>query len=123
MEFETLHIENFATIGDVTVQLNQPGLILITGINKDAKKANSNGSGKSSIFEALCWCLWGQTIRDLDADDVVNRKAKKDCAVTLTLIDGTDRYQISRHRKDTRVKKPNDLDILKNGISLNIKSN
>ena len=122
MELLTLKIENFCSAGLIELPLNQPGLILVTGVNKDAPKASSNGSGKSIILEALCWCLWGETIRGLSADEVVNTLVGQDCAVTLTLVEQGAVYTISRHRQDTRTTKPNDLHILVDGKSLSTSS-
>lgn len=119
MELLNLKIENFCSVGLIDFPLNQPGLILVTGVNKDAPNASSNGSGKSALLEGLCWCLWGETIRGLASDEVVNTLVGKDCAVTLTLAEQGATYTISRHRQDTRTKKPNDLVVLVNEKPLN----
>lgn len=122
MEFISLQAQNFCTLGDITLPLNQTGLVLVTGINKDAPKANNNGSGKSSIFDAICWCLWGETTRGLSGDEVVNLAVGKDCKVALTFEDEGNTYVISRHRKDSRISKPNDIIIMCNGQPLATKS-
>lgn len=116
MELIDIEIENFGTIERIKMVLNTPGMILITGQNKDAPKADSNGSGKSLLLDAICWCLWGGTVRGLSGDDVVRRQHGKDCAVKLTVRDGDTTYVISRHRKDTRIDKPNDLKLFVNGV-------
>jgi len=117
MEFEEITIENFCTIEHVKLKLNQPGLILVTGVNKDAPIGfESNGAGKSLLFDAICWCLWDKTARELSGDDVVRRRHGKDCAVRLKLRDGNNTYIVSRHRKDTRIDKPNDLRLFINGV-------
>ena len=116
MEFEEITIENFGTIEHITLALNTPGMILITGLNKDAPKADSNGAGKSLLLDAICWCLWGETVRGLTTDSVIRRQVGKDCAVTLKFSDGDTKYIVSRHRKDTRIDKPNDLRLFINGV-------
>lgn len=118
MDLVSLRIQNFGSIGSLTLPLNKPGLILVTGLNKDAPNADSNGSGKSLLFEAICWCLWGETVRGLSGDEVVNSKYGKDCVVALTLQEGATTYVISRHRLDSKSKKPNDLVIFANGVAL-----
>lgn len=115
-EFEEIVIENFGTIEHIKLPLNTPGLILITGLNKDSPKADSNGAGKSLILDAVCWCLWGETVRGLASDEVVRRQIGKDCCVSLTVKEGGNTYVITRHRKDTRVDKPNDLRLFINGV-------
>lgn len=108
MKFLTLKIENFGSIGSLEINLADQNLVLITGRNEDAAKADSNGAGKSLILEAFCWCLWGKTIRGLTGDDVVNEKVGKDCRVTVSLLEGEDAYDIVRTRKASQGK-PNDL--------------
>lgn len=117
MEFEEIIIENFCTIEHVKLKLNQPGLILITGVNKDAPTGfESNGAGKSLLFDAICWVLWDRTARDLSGDDVVRRRHGKDCVVKLKMREGKNTYMVSRHRKDSRIDKPNDLRLFVNGV-------
>lgn len=99
MKFLTLSIKNFLTIGNAEINLNDRGLLLVQGVNTDDSSANSNGSGKSSITDALCWCLYGKTARDVSGDDVINHSAKKDCEVTIVIQDGSNKYRISRYRK------------------------
>lgn len=94
-------INNFSAIGHVKVELNDKGLVLIQGANKDDTSQDSNGSGKSSIPDALCWCFFGETAKGQSGDKLVNRTAKKDCSVeTLVVDEDTDAvYRISRYRK------------------------
>lgn len=115
MNLLDITIENFGSIGHINLDLNKPGLILITGLNKDAPNADSNGSGKSLLFEAICWCVWGETVRGLSGDEVVNTRVGKDCCVSLTLEEHGTRYVITRHRLDSRNKKPNDVTVRMNG--------
>jgi len=73
------------------------GVTLISGENLD--DGSSEGSGKSSIFEALVWCIYGQSSRDVNIDDVI-RTGQKSCIVEVELEDGT--YIV-------RSRKPNQL--------------
>ena len=62
--FENLFIESFMSIGKANISFNDKGYTLVKGINDCPQdSASSNGSGKSSIWEALVWCLTGETIR------------------------------------------------------------
>lgn len=80
------------------------GVTLISGQNLDDN--TSEGSGKSSIPNALCWGLYGQLPKDVNIDDVI-KTGEKDCCVIITLENGT---EIVRSRK------PNELAIeLPNG--------
>lgn len=99
MDITNLSIRNFLTIGHAELELGNRGLLLIQGKNEDDTSAASNGAGKSSIVDALCWCLYGTTARDVTGDDVVNATAKKDCEVAIMLVDGGMEYRIVRYRK------------------------
>jgi DNA repair exonuclease SbcCD ATPase subunit len=56
LKFNSVEVKNFHTIEEMYFPIN-PGKHLITGLN---------GSGKSSIFEALVWCLYKRSIRGND---------------------------------------------------------
>lgn len=106
MNIKSLIIENFLSIKEAELaDMGAWGLVLIQGVNKDDPSASSNGSGKSSLVDALCWCLYGQTARGVSGDEVVNEKAKKGTAVRVHIVDsdGTE-YQIVRSRKPSALK-------------------
>lgn len=100
MIFVRTIIENFFSITDkVTWEMENQGLVLIAGENHDSPAADSNGAGKSTLFEALVWALWGKTTRGQVSDGVINRQAKKNCAVEVWIRHEGDLYCISRYRK------------------------
>ena len=99
MKILKANIQNFLTVGNASMELSDRGLLLIVGENADDSSANSNGAGKSSLVDAICWALYGVTARDVTGDDVVNESAKKDCCVSLTIEDGGALYEVVRHRK------------------------
>lgn len=99
MKFGRLAISNFLTIGEAGLNLMDRGLLLIQGENEDDTSATSNGAGKSTIGDALSWCLFGVTARGLSGDAVVNRSAGKNCWVTANIFDGDDCYVVTRYRK------------------------
>ena len=104
MYFGKLLINNFLVIGDAEVDLHNCGLTLIEGRNEDDESANSNGAGKSSLVDALCWCLYGVTGRGVSGDAVINKKAKKECHVGVEVwTEGLNCYYIERGRKSSRI--------------------
>lgn len=115
MKFTRLHITNFLTIGDASVHLKDKGLQLIQGINDDNSAAVSNGSGKSSVVDAICWVLFGVTARGVKGDKVVNRERKKDCQVTLVLEHGANTYCVHRYRKHSTHKNSLRLESVQSG--------
>lgn len=118
MQFLNLEIENFGTIGKIILPLKDRGLVLVTGINSDAPKADSNGAGKSMLLEAFCWCIWGKTIRGLKDDEVVNNVVGKDCKVSVTFSQGKNTFKIIRYKSHTASKKPNDLELYLNSVNI-----
>lgn len=104
MYFGKLSIKNFLVIGEAEVDLHNCGLTLIEGRNEDDESANSNGAGKSSLVDALCWCLYGVTGRGVSGDAVINKKAKKECVVGVEVwTEGLNCYYIERGRKSKRL--------------------
>jgi len=65
VKFLRLTIESFGPLkyGPVTLPLDGQGLVLIEGENWDTASADSNGAGKSMLFEAIPWALWGKMPR------------------------------------------------------------
>jgi DNA repair exonuclease SbcCD ATPase subunit len=53
------------------------GFRFITGINKVEPALGSNGSGKSSLWDALTWCLYGTSIRGERASDLATWELKQ----------------------------------------------
>ena len=95
-----LYIQNFMSIQQVTLNLDNRGMTLILGENLDNQDFDNNGAGKSTLTEALTYVLYGKTLRGLKGDDIVNKTSKRNCKVMLDLVDddGT-QYRISRYRK------------------------
>lgn len=83
LKFSHLYLENFMSFKTAEVDLSTPGFALVVGQNLNPDDgASSNGSGKSTIFEAIYWCLTGLTVRG--SKDVVNKDLEKDgCYVEL----------------------------------------
>jgi DNA repair exonuclease SbcCD ATPase subunit len=83
ISFNSIKIQNFLSIGkDPLVIEFKKGITLITGENKDT--GSKNGIGKSTISDAIYWCLFGNTIRDLKKDKIIHTKSKGDCEVSLS---------------------------------------
>lgn len=104
MKIKSIAISNFLTIGDAKLELDDRGLLLIQGVNGDDPSAESNGAGKSSVVDALCWGIYGTTARGVTGDAVVNKTAKKDCCVHITMIEGDKQYRVVRWRKGSTYK-------------------
>lgn len=106
MKLERLEIFNFLSI--CTAKLTFPaGVHFIHGINFDmsADGAESNGSGKSSLADAILWVLFGVINRGkVKEDDVINRAAGKNCRVEIVFSHAGNVFRIKRYRKDDEEK-------------------
>jgi len=100
-----LNIHNFLTIGNlVELSLEDKGLCLIQGENRDDTSATSNGAGKSTIGDSISWCLYGITARGETGDSIINNIAKKECCVEVTVESDGKIYAIARYRKSKKYK-------------------
>lgn len=102
--FKKVVIDNFKSIGHAELELDNQGLVLIEGVNTTNATFQSNGSGKSSILEAVTYALYDTTPNGLSGDKVVNRIVGKNTKVELDFsVDGVD-YKIIRYRKYSKFK-------------------
>lgn len=104
IEFGNTTIRNFMAISLATINLSGRGLVLIEGENLQDASAQSNGAGKSSLVDAVAWVLYGITARGVTGDAVVNRKAGRDCSVTMDFTVDGQQLLIERGRKDKALK-------------------
>lgn len=103
INFNKIHIENFFSFGSADIELNDCGYTLVNGINKNPDDmAKSNGSGKTTIFEAISWALTGETIRG--TKDVVNIYGDDGALVELDFSVGKDIYKIIRSKDHSKYK-------------------
>lgn len=117
IEIEEITAQNFLGIGPKqTLKLAGQGLVLIEGENRMAKKARSNGAGKSTVPEAITYVSTGETLRKFQtADGIINKRAGKDCLLEMHGNRDGKSFTITRGR---RVKNKNVLDFIFNGKNL-----
>lgn len=103
IEIISLSLRNFASYGNNTtvVNLERPGTTLIMGENLDVttEGASSNGTGKTSLLNALTFVLYDKTISDISKDNLINNINKKNMEVAVNFKIGSDLYVIKRERK------------------------
>lgn len=99
INFKNIKIQNFLSLGNIELQLDNKGFVLIKGINNcPTDNATSNGVGKSSIFEALIWAICGSTSRG--TKEVVNKYNPGGTRVELDFTIDKDSYKIIRTKED-----------------------
>lgn len=112
IEFKRLIINNFMSFGHTDLRFNDDGFIRVSGMNENPyDNAHSNGSGKSSLWEAIVWAITGETIRG--TKNIVNINGDNGCVVEVEFYIDNSRYQIIRS-KDHDIRKTS-LQILING--------
>lgn len=96
MKFHSLSIHNLFSMEHLELPIGDYGITLIAGRGEGAFP--SNGAGKSSIFEALVWALFGRTIRDLPYDDKVIRDDADQGEALVKLTIESKAYNIQRSK-------------------------
>ena len=95
-------MKNFMSVGNATqaVRLDQPGLTLVLGNNLDlGGEGSRNGTGKTTILNALSFCLFGDAITQIKRDNLINKTNQKNMSVSCTFeVDGK-KYKVERGRK------------------------
>lgn len=113
INFNKIHIKNFLSVGDepVTVEFHE-GLNIITGLNKD-KEDRRNGVGKSTIADAIYFAVFGNTIRELKKEHMINNVTQDRCEVMLEFDCNSDGQQDTY--KIVRTLGPTKCYLYKNG--------
>jgi DNA repair exonuclease SbcCD ATPase subunit len=92
--FETIKYKNFLSTGDTFTEIN---------LNKSASTliVGQNGSGKSTILDALSFVLFGKAHRNINKPQLVNSINQKSMLVTVDFSIGNTKYKINRGLKPT----------------------
>ena len=104
IKIKELTVKNFMSVGNQTQAVNfaQENLTLVLGENLDQGGDDSgsrNGTGKTTIANALSFALFGNALTNIKKDNLINKINAKNMLVTLTFEkDGAD-YRIERGRK------------------------
>ena len=102
--FENVKWKNFLSTGNqfTEVQLNRSKTTLIIG---------ENGSGKSTILDALCFALFNKPFRIIKKGQLVNSINQKNCEVEVNFTVGKSKFKVVRGMKPTRfeIYRNNDL--------------
>tara|TARA_Y100000034_G_scaffold108277_1_gene138529 strand:+ start:2945 stop:4552 length:1608 start_codon:yes stop_codon:yes gene_type:complete len=100
MQIKKVSIQNFYSIKKIDFDFTKyKGVTLIEGENKDT--GGSNGAGKSALFEAVVWGLYGKTIRKSTEAALINVTSGKDCKVIMHVDDD---IVIERCKKPTSLQ-------------------
>lgn len=110
--FKKIFIKCFQSIGEISLELDNKGIMVVKGINNYEENVKSNGSGKSSIFESIIFALYGET--SLGIKDPENRILNNGYDVVLNLsINGVD-YTIHRFKESGKAS----VQLIQNGTDI-----
>ena len=93
--FRKVSFRNFLSTGNTSteIELDKHNTTLIIG---------DNGSGKSTVLDALCFGLFGKAFRNIKKDQLVNSVNERGCLVEVYFSIGSKKYRIIRGIKPTR---------------------
>ena len=106
---KNLTVKNFMSVGNATqaVNFDRRDLTLVLGENLDLGGDDSgarNGTGKTTIINALSYGLYGQALTNIKKDNLINKTNAKNMLVTVDFeVNGRD-YRIERGRKHNVLK-------------------
>jgi DNA repair exonuclease SbcCD ATPase subunit len=102
IQIKDLTVRNFMSVGNATQGINfdRRDLTLVLGENLDLGGDGSrNGTGKTTIINALSYALYGNALSNIRKDNLVNKTNGKNMLVSLDFVVGTQQYRIERGRK------------------------
>jgi len=109
IRLKTLTVKNFMSVGNQTqaVDFEREQLTLVLGENLDMGGDDSgsrNGTGKTTIVNALSYGLFGQALTNIKKDNLINKINNKNMLVTLSFERDGANYRIERGRKPNVLK-------------------
>ena len=109
IKIRDLTVKNFMSVGNVTqaVDFNKEQLTLVLGENLDQggdDTGSRNGTGKTTIINALSYALYGQALTNIKRNNLINKTNSKGMLVTLNFDKGGNSYRIERGRSPNVLK-------------------
>jgi len=102
-------VKNFMSVGNQTqaVDFDKDQLTLVLGENLDQGGDDSgsrNGTGKTTIINALSYALFGQALTNIKRNNLINKTNNKGMLVTLNFEKDNVKYRVERGRSPNILK-------------------
>lgn len=106
---KNITVKNFLSVGAQTqaVDFDKEHLTLVLGANLDLGGDDSgsrNGTGKTTIINALSYSLYGQALTNIRKENLINATNAKQMLVTVEFEKDGSKYKIERGRKPNVLK-------------------
>jgi DNA repair exonuclease SbcCD ATPase subunit len=107
--FKKLTFKNFLSVGNqpVSINLNETKTTLVHG---------TNGSGKSTVLDALCYSLFNKPFRRVNLPQLLNSQNKKGLLTEVEFTVGSNEFLVRRGQR------PKVFEIYKNGEQIDNKA-
>ena len=108
-KIKTITVKNFMSVGNSTqaVDFDKAHLTLVLGENMDLggdDAGSRNGTGKTTIINALSYALYGEALTKIRRENLVNKTNGKAMLVTVEFEVNGKTYRIERGRKPNILK-------------------
>jgi len=122
LTIKELTVKNFMSVGNQAqaIDFSNKSLVLVIGENMDLGGDDAgarNGTGKTTIINALSYVFFGEALTNIRRDNLVNKTNGKGMVVSVKFIKNGVTYTIERGRK------PQIFKFFANNIEQNIESN
>ena len=122
LTIKELTVKNFMSVGNQAQAINfaNKNLVLVIGENMDLGGDDAgarNGTGKTTIINALSYVFFGEALTNIRRDNLVNKTNEKGMLVSVKFVKSNIEYTIERGRK------PQIFKFYANNIEQNTESN
>ena len=122
LTIKELTVKNFMSVGNQAQAINfaNKNLVLVIGENMDLGGDDAgarNGTGKTTIINALSYVFFGEALTNIRRDNLVNKTNEKGMLVSVKFVKNNVEYTIERGRK------PQVFRFYANNIEQNTESN
>ena len=122
LTIKEITVKNFMSVGNQAQAINfsNKSLVLVIGENMDLGGDDAgarNGTGKTTIINALSYVFFGEALTNIRKDNLVNKTNEKGMMVSVKFIKNDVTYTIERGRK------PQIFKFYANDIEQNAQSN